>query len=119
MASPNGCEEHSQKCTSQDEGDVFNFMKPNFEKKVIAKMPVLKDEMFYNMNHKKRGMAVIFNHEKFDIEKLRPRSGTDVDAKNLKSCLAKLGFQVVIHQDLKTRRILEEVQKGMLPDIQF
>lgn len=95
-----------------DEGDVLGFRRPTYDNKLVARMPVSHDAMFYNMNHKKRGLAVIFNHEYFEMEKLKPRSGTDVDARNLKAALTNLGFEVIVHQDFKTRRILDEVQKS-------
>lgn len=110
-SSNNGCDNPSQNNESRDERDIFNFMRPSYDKKIYAKMPVVKDEMFYNMNHARRGLAIIFNHEKFDVEKLRPRSGTDVDAKNLEASLKRLGFEVTVHHDFKTRRLLDEVQK--------
>lgn len=121
MASTNnGCEKPSQENEARDEGDVFSFMKASYDnKRPVAKMPVLKDEMFYNMNHKKRGLAIIFNHEKFDVEKLRPRSGTDVDAKNLEASLNRLGFEVTVHHDLKTRHVLEEVHKSKYKEAYF
>lgn len=97
---------------NNDETDVFGFRKSNYDDKKIAKMPVFRDEMFYNMNHKRRGLALIFNHENFQIDKLRSRTGTEVDAKNLKTTLQNLGFEVIIHQDLTVRKVLDEVEKG-------
>ena len=42
-------------------------------------MPINQDYI-YNMNHSRRGIAVIFNYEKFDEHLgLSVRNGTDVD----------------------------------------
>jgi hypothetical protein len=32
----------------------------------VARMPVERDSDKYNMNHKRRGLAIIFNHREFD-----------------------------------------------------
>lgn len=95
-----------------DQVDVFGFKKPNYDNKLVAHMPSERDDMFYNMTHKRRGLAVIFNHENFEIDKLRSRTGTLIDAKNLERVLTNLGFEVVLYHDLKTRKVMEEVQKG-------
>lgn len=98
--------------SNSDQVDVFGFKKPNYDNKLMAKMPSERDDMFYNMNHKRRGIALIFNHEHFEIDKLRSRTGTSVDAGNFKRILQNLGFEVILHNDLKTRKIFEEVNKG-------
>ncbi|EEB13085.1 Caspase-1 precursor, putative [Pediculus humanus corporis] len=95
-----------------DQVDVFGFKKPNYDNKLVAHMPSERDDMFYNMTHKRRGLAVIFNHENFEIDKLRSRTGTLIDAKNLERVLTNLGFEVVLYHDLKTRKVMEEVQKA-------
>lgn len=97
-----------------DEGDVFGFRKARFDNRVYARMPVDKDAMFYNMNHKNRGRAVIFNHENFQIDRLRPRSGTEVDAANLKDALKAFGFDVSVYHDLNYRELKRIVDKGKL-----
>lgn len=43
----------------------------------------------YNMNHEKRGLAIVFNHFKFDSKKFKnaQRHGTEVvDRKSLRFC---------------------------------
>lgn len=62
----------------------------------------------YNMNHPKRGYALIFNNKTFDSRRYSERTGTDVDAKNLEDTLAKLKFQVtrcnnLTAQDIKSK----------------
>lgn len=61
----------------------------------------------YNMRHKERGMALIFNHERFDDKSLTKRLGTNVDCKNLDATFKQLGFDVRVFND----RTLLEIQK--------
>ena len=45
-----------------------------------VKMPVDRDSETYNMNHRRRGYALIFNHKNFDPRLgLKTRNGTDAD----------------------------------------
>nr|CAI5854553.1 unnamed protein product [Callosobruchus analis] len=79
-----------------------------------ARMPVAKYATHYKMNHRKRGLAYIFNHEVFQCGGLKSRSGTNEDFKNLKECLSSLGFDVhgfkdLNYQDIETR--IREVSK--------
>ena len=62
-------------------------------------MPVQKDAEEYNMDHKRRGKAVIFNHDVF--ENKTPRPGSAVDVSILKETYEALGFEVVVHDNLK------------------
>jgi hypothetical protein len=57
-------------------------------------------------------MAVIFNHEYFDIRTLKQRDGTNVDRENLKHSLVDLGFQVTVHDNLKSKEITKIVEQG-------
>lgn len=59
-----------------------------------------KDAWYYNMNHKHRGKALIFNHEHFQIRDLKSRSGTGSDCFNLETSLKRLGFDVTPYVDL-------------------
>ena len=60
----------------------------------------------YNMNHSKRGIAVIFNYEKFDKHLgLSARNGTDVDQDNLLMTLQQLDFEVKVYKDLPYKEI--------------
>lgn len=57
--------------------------------------------LYYNMNHKNRGMAMIFNHENFDWQTgMNKRVGSSFDVDNLKLHLGRLGFQVMVFQDV-------------------
>jgi hypothetical protein len=66
----------------------------------MAKAPVDKNDFYYKMNHPKRGLAIIFNHEHFSQPNLSVRNGTNVDAENLRETFELLGFDVTIHKDL-------------------
>uniref|UniRef100_A0A336MXM6 CSON002720 protein n=1 Tax=Culicoides sonorensis TaxID=179676 RepID=A0A336MXM6_CULSO len=76
----------------------------------IARMPVERFGSEYNMNHKNRGYALIFNHEYFDVPSLKARSGTAADCENLVNTLQNLHFNVKVYKDLKYRDILKEVE---------
>jgi len=76
-------------------------------------MPVEKDSEVYNMNHRRRGIAIIFNHKLFDSRLgLKQRNGTDADRDNLRMTLRQLDFEVRVYNDLpfkEMERILEEL----------
>lgn len=75
-------------------------------------LPVDRNAVEYNMEHRKRGLAVIFNQENFDDEIiLKPRFGTDADCRNLKSALEELSFEVEVFKDLSCSGIQKEVEK--------
>ena len=64
-------------------------------------MSTHKDDEKYNMNHKRRGKAIIFNHMDFKPSlKLESRHGTNFDRDNLEVKLKDLGFKVVVYDDL-------------------
>lgn len=56
-----------------------------------------KDAEEYNMCHPRRGVALIFNHQNFNL--LQARSGTDKDCKDLSIELNCLGFDIQVYQD--------------------
>jgi len=68
-------------------------------------MPVEKDAEEYNMNHKRRGKAVIFNHDKFKNTSKSPRRGSAIDVRVLTETYEALGFEVVVHDNLKSADI--------------
>jgi hypothetical protein len=57
-------------------------------------------------------MAIIFNHEYFDIQSLKLRNGTNVDRDNLKRTMQDLGFQVEVHNNLKSKDITKVLDQG-------
>ena len=76
--------------------------KPEFKQihHTIPSMPCQKEDEAYNMHHRRRGMAIIFNHKNFDPRhELNQRNGTDIDAKRLCSALKQLDFDIHIYED--------------------
>lgn len=57
------------------------------------------------MNHKKRGVAIIFNHFEFDIPHTPARRGTQVDCDAMETSLKDLDFEVIIFNELKANEI--------------
>lgn len=76
-----------------------------------AKMPVGKESEEYNMSHPRRGKAVIFNHDTFNLDGINPRSGSDVDVKNLVHTYDGLGFETVVHENLTFVEIKNVLKK--------
>lgn len=66
-------------------------------------MPVEKYAEEYNMNHNRRGKAVIFNHDEF--KNMPARHGSHVDVDVLKETYKSLGFEVICHHNLKSIEI--------------
>ncbi|KAJ8966764.1 hypothetical protein NQ317_016976 [Molorchus minor] len=57
---------------------------------------------FYKMNHKKQGIAYIFNHENFQNPKqCSKRKGTDEDARKLSTTLKNLKIRYLKKEDIK------------------
>jgi len=82
-----------------------------------AVAPVDKNEFYYKMNHCKRGLAIIFNHEHFNQPNLSVRNGTNVDAENLRDTFDLLGFEVTIHKDLIYSDLEYVIEKSELNQI--
>lgn len=85
----------------------------HYGNRIKARMPVDRYASDYNMNHPKRGFALVFNHEHFDIPQLKSRTGTNVDCENLAITLKYLDFDVRVYKDLKLRDMQKEVEKGI------
>lgn len=72
----------------------------------------LNSNLYYKMNHKKRGMALIFNHEIFDCNSAR--KGTNIDRDRLADTLESLDFDVEIFEN----ETISEI-KGVLEESKF
>lgn len=68
-------------------------------------MPVERYASEYKMSHMRRGIAIILNHESFNIPSLKPRAGTMVDCENLTHSLRNLDFEVRVYKDLYLHEI--------------
>ncbi|XP_041847759.1 caspase-8 [Melanotaenia boesemani] len=70
----------------------------------------LSDETeYYSLTHKPRGLCVVINNEHFTGPNLRTRAGTQADANALKTVFTRLGFQVVIHNNLTAEEIRRNI----------
>ncbi|XP_065490377.1 caspase-6 isoform X3 [Caloenas nicobarica] len=71
----------------------------------------------YKMNHQRRGVALIFNHERFYWHLMLPdRRGTLADRNNLKRSLTDLGFEVRVYDDLKADDVLQKIHEASKDD---
>jgi caspase-like apoptosis-related cysteine protease len=68
----------------------------------------------YDMNHKRRGVALILNHVNF--ESMATRKGSVMDSLNLKASLGKLGFDVRIYTDPTIKTITATLQASKYHD---
>jgi caspase-like apoptosis-related cysteine protease len=80
---------------------------------VEAKMPVDWDANEYNMQHKRRGRAVIFNHDTFDTKQYATREGSQIDVNNLCETFSSLLFDVTVHNNLEYSDIKSTISKRM------
>lgn len=74
--------------------------------------PVSKFDRNYNMEHAKRGQALIFSHLKYDDDlNLSERNGTEADCLNLLETLSKMNFEVSVHKDFSHEQITERLEE--------
>lgn len=78
-----------------------------------ARMVTTSQATHYKMNHKYRGIALVFNHEHFKITSLRSRTGTQADCQAFKQQLKRMGFEVVVFHDLNYLELHDQVMKGI------
>lgn len=92
--------------------NIKEAIKPNTSKnsKTITRS---KDE-HYDTTHKKRGIALVFNHKIFYSTTSRP--GTDRDRDNISRVLQKLGFEVRIYQDYRYSELYDILEKTSKED---
>lgn len=76
-----------------------------------AQMPVPLKSLEYNMDHARRGHAIIFNHEEFTMDNTSPRVGSKLDAVRLQQTLEGLGFTVQIYHDLDSDKIKARINE--------
>jgi len=98
---------------NSDEPDVkFKPGAPDSELPSFAFLPIDRDSENYNMNHLKRGKALIFNHENFNPNlELKSRSGSARDRDNLYMRLRDLDFEVSFFNDLTYSELTREIMK--------
>lgn len=64
----------------------------------------------YPLTHNPRGLCVVFNNEIFTGSELKRRGGTQKDADALDTVFTRLGFKVVIHNNLTAAAMLNEIR---------
>ncbi|XP_039407422.1 caspase-6 isoform X1 [Corvus cornix cornix] len=88
------------------EADAFNISRQSHD-------PAVE----YKMNHQRRGVALIFNHEHFFWQLMLPdRRGTMADRNNLKRSLTDLGFEVRLFDDLKAEDVQQKIYEASMDD---
>ncbi|XP_069486981.1 caspase-6 [Ambystoma mexicanum] len=71
----------------------------------------------YRMNSKRRGIALIFNHEWFHWFLTMPeRRGTNADRDNLRQRLSEQGFEVSCFDNLKAEDVLQKIHDASRAD---
>lgn len=83
------------------------------EKPIATLRPI---DYYYKMNHKNRGIALIFNHETFFDFDMPIRKGTNVDRDRLEQTFAGLGFDVRVHDNKTEAQIKSILQEGESSD---
>jgi len=78
---------------------------------VEVKMSVDWDAREYNMQHRRRGHAVIFNHDTFETDHYPPREGSKIDVMNLRETFSSLLFDVTVHDNLEYSEIKNTILK--------
>lgn len=88
----------------------FSFFRDLFS--LIPKRKVSDYENFYNMNHKRRGIALIFNTENFKAADNKKRTGSIKDRDDLAKVLCALEFDVEVFNDLTFKAMEKELKKA-------
>lgn len=82
-----------------------------------AVLSVALDSDTYNMNHRYRGLCLIFNNKEFETHtQLNVRKGTDVDAASLYNIFRDLDFNVTIYHNASKTDVLAALKKAALED---
>lgn len=77
-------------------------------------LPLHELSFEYNMNHRNRGVALIFNQEFFKNGRCEERTASNLDRDRLCKVLAnQLNFDVQVHNDLRYQEIMSVLEKGL------
>ncbi|XP_068557774.1 caspase-8-like [Cebidichthys violaceus] len=66
---------------------------------------------YYALIHKPRGLCVVINNEDFLGSVLGKRKGTQEDVEALRTVFSRLGFTVLVHNNLTAEAMRQELQK--------
>ena len=69
-------------------------------------------ERYYKMDHKNRGLAIIFNHESFLDFYVPIRKGTHIDRERLYKTYKNLGFDVKVYNNARGADIEKILKEG-------
>merc|ERR1719422_2030866 len=119
LPSPNNQESEVSPDVDNDRLDARWFSRGTASNGAVAgiPMPTSKDADLYNMNHRRRGRAFIFNHMNFDPKLgLNTRNGTNSDRDNLRINLRQLDFEVEVHDDLPFKDIERILESASMED---
>lgn len=75
----------------------------------MLKLPL---QYYYKMDHKNRGLALIFNHESFLDFSLLHRKGTQVDRDRLIHTFTALDFDVRVFDNQREAEIRKILKRG-------
>ncbi|XP_075473265.1 caspase-6 [Ascaphus truei] len=99
---------------SQDKDQDVNIMETD---SLPARIETLDPTAEYKMNNKRRGLALIFNHEWFHWFLTMPeRRGTNADRENLRKRLTEQGFEVHCYENLKAEEVLQKIHDASVRD---
>ncbi|KAL2716032.1 caspase-1-like isoform X1 [Vespula squamosa] len=102
---------------SDMDGQLYKKVKDTFigsKSKNIIKIDIDPNAEKYNMHHKRRGVALIFNNMYFP--KLAFRKGSEKDCKDLEKSLKNLDFEVRIYNDPTKEDITTVLEKTAAED---
>ncbi|KAM4809736.1 caspase-6 isoform 2-T2 [Rhinophrynus dorsalis] len=84
---------------------------------IPSRSNVLDPAAEYKTNNKRRGLALIFNHETFDWRLTLPiRNGTNADNDNLYRRLSELGFEVRRYYNLNRLELFKAINQASAED---
>lgn len=78
---------------------------------IPTKLSTAINSLNYNMNHKKRGICLIFDNENFHPSRqMSPRTGTQTDSTGLYNLFRSLGFEVKLIRDCTATQIRQHLK---------
>ncbi|XP_060682692.1 caspase-6-like isoform X1 [Hemiscyllium ocellatum] len=84
---------------------------------ILRSNDVMDPSIEYNMNHRRRGIALIFNNERFYwYLGLPERGGTNADRFSLDKRLRELGFDVHVYDNYKASEVLQIIHEVATSD---
>ncbi|XP_023165936.2 caspase-like isoform X2 [Drosophila hydei] len=115
----NGKSYESLKGEQETSNDISNVSPEDIDGACIsvnAQMVIHRHDVEYKMSHTHRGPALIFSHEHFNYKNLPSRPETNIDSKNLKCVLKKLGFNVKVYKDSCYKELNKTIENAVAAD---